>query len=63
MDANASVGQVRAWLEAAGHAGAVALLADSARTAAQAAAALGCEVAQIAKSLIFAAGGNPGGPL
>jgi prolyl-tRNA editing enzyme YbaK/EbsC (Cys-tRNA(Pro) deacylase) len=58
MDANASVAQVRAWLEAAGHAGEVVMLADSARTAAQAAAALGCEVAQIAKSLIFAADGR-----
>ena len=36
------------------------MLADSARTAAQAAAALGCEVAQIAKSLVFAAAGGRG---
>jgi prolyl-tRNA editing enzyme YbaK/EbsC (Cys-tRNA(Pro) deacylase) len=58
MDANASVGQVRAWLAAAGHLGQVVTLADSARTAAEAAAALGCQVAQIAKSLIFAASGR-----
>jgi prolyl-tRNA editing enzyme YbaK/EbsC (Cys-tRNA(Pro) deacylase) len=61
MDANASVGQVRAWLAAAGHPGQVVTLADSARTAAEAAAALGCEVAQIAKSLIFATSGDPPG--
>jgi prolyl-tRNA editing enzyme YbaK/EbsC (Cys-tRNA(Pro) deacylase) len=60
MDANASVGQVRAWLAAAGHPGQVVTLADSARTAAEAAAALGCQVAQIAKSLIFAAASGSG---
>ena len=34
-------------------------LADSARTAAEAAAALGCEVGAIASSLVFAADGEP----
>jgi prolyl-tRNA editing enzyme YbaK/EbsC (Cys-tRNA(Pro) deacylase) len=34
-------------------------LADSTRTAAEAAAAVGCEVAQIVKSLVFVADGKP----
>ncbi|MFF8430633.1 YbaK/EbsC family protein [Streptomyces sp. NPDC016566] len=34
-------------------------LPDSARTAAEAAAALGCEVAAIANSLVFVSGGEP----
>lgn len=34
-------------------------LADSTRTAAEAAAAVGCEVAQIVKSLVFVAAGEP----
>ncbi len=37
----------------------VLVLPDSARTAAQAAAALGCEVGAIANSLLFDAGGQP----
>ena len=39
--------------------GAVRVLPDSARTAAQAAAALGCEVGAIANSLLFDAAGAP----
>jgi prolyl-tRNA editing enzyme YbaK/EbsC (Cys-tRNA(Pro) deacylase) len=37
----------------------VRVLADSTRTAADAAAAVGCEVGQIVKSLVFVAGGEP----
>ena len=37
----------------------VVTLSDSARTAAQAAAALGCEVGQIVKSLVFVRDGEP----
>ena len=37
----------------------VVTLTDSARTAAQAAAALGCEVGQIVKSLVFVRDGEP----
>jgi prolyl-tRNA editing enzyme YbaK/EbsC (Cys-tRNA(Pro) deacylase) len=37
----------------------VVTLTDSTRTAAQAAAALGCEVGQIAKSLVFVRDGEP----
>lgn len=36
-----------------GHSGEVTMLSDSARTAAEAAAALGCSVAEIAKSIVF----------
>jgi len=36
-----------------GHSGEVRMLADSARTAAEAAAALGCSVGEIAKSIVF----------
>ena len=39
--------------------GEVRVLPDSARTAAQAASALGCDVGAIANSLIFDAGGEP----
>lgn len=42
-----------AALERLGHDEAVVLLDDSARTAAEAAAGLGCEVAEIAKSIVF----------
>ncbi len=48
-----AVARVRAALVAAGVEGEVRELADSTRTAADAAAALGCEVAQIVKSLVF----------
>ena len=46
-------------LEAAGLRSQVRVLADSTRTAAEAAAALGCEVGAIASSLVFLADGEP----
>jgi prolyl-tRNA editing enzyme YbaK/EbsC (Cys-tRNA(Pro) deacylase) len=50
----------RAALESAGAAGEIVRLAATARTSADAAAAIGCTVAQIAKSLVFrAASGLP----
>ena len=48
-----SVERVRAALLAGGHADTIALAPAGARTAADAAAAMGCDVAQIVKSLIF----------
>lgn len=54
-----SVSNVVAALRAAGSAGQVRLLDDSARTAAEAAAALGCDVGAIANSLVFTADGDP----
>ena len=57
---NASTQLVQTYLHRVGHRGEIVMLADSARTAAQAAAALGCEVAQIAKSLVFAAADGHG---
>jgi len=50
--------RVQAALEAAGSAAKVRVLDDSARTAADAASALGVEVGQIAKSLVFMVGGT-----
>ncbi len=50
---------VQATLASAGSAAEVRVLADSARTAADAAAALGVDVDQIVKSLVFAADGEP----
>ncbi|KAA0965972.1 YbaK/EbsC family protein [Sporosarcina sp. ANT_H38] len=49
----ASVQQVQGKLLELGHPNDVVKLTDSARTAQEAANALGCEVAQIAKSIIF----------
>lgn len=46
-------------LRAAGAHGSVRMLDDSARTAAEAAAALGVEIGQITNSLIFVADGEP----
>ncbi|MFD9126336.1 YbaK/EbsC family protein [Kitasatospora sp. NPDC059571] len=46
-------------LAAAGVAAAIRVLPDSARTAAEAAAALGCEVGAIANSLVFVCDGAP----
>jgi prolyl-tRNA editing enzyme YbaK/EbsC (Cys-tRNA(Pro) deacylase) len=51
-----SVERVRAALVAAGHADSVQAFPEGTRSAAEAAAAVGCEVAQIAKSIIFRAG-------
>jgi prolyl-tRNA editing enzyme YbaK/EbsC (Cys-tRNA(Pro) deacylase) len=54
-----SVVRVTARLAELGVRGAVRVLDDSARTAAQAAAQLGVDVAQIANSLVFSADGTP----
>lgn len=54
-----SVERVRAALRAAGHADSVAAFPDGTRSAAEAAAAVGCDVAQIAKSIVFRAGERP----
>lgn len=50
-----SATRVQEYLAARGHALRVVELADSTRTAADAARAIGCEVAQIVKSLVFRA--------
>jgi prolyl-tRNA editing enzyme YbaK/EbsC (Cys-tRNA(Pro) deacylase) len=54
-----SVVRVRSALDAAGARGKIRHLDESARTAKDAAAALGIEVGQIASSLIFMAAGEP----
>ncbi len=54
-----SVARVRAALRAAGHPDAVEEFPEGTRTAADAAAAIGCTVAGIAKSLVFRAGDAP----
>ncbi len=51
-----SVMRVRAALRAAGHPDTVRAFPEGTRTAADAAAAIGCSVAQIAKSIVFRAG-------
>jgi prolyl-tRNA editing enzyme YbaK/EbsC (Cys-tRNA(Pro) deacylase) len=51
-----SVERVRAALLAAGHADTIRAFPEGTRTAADAAAAIGCDVAQIAKSIVFRAG-------
>ncbi len=53
MPLKASAQKVQDALRAAGFANAVVELPDSARTAQEAAAAVGCEVGQIVKSLVF----------
>jgi prolyl-tRNA editing enzyme YbaK/EbsC (Cys-tRNA(Pro) deacylase) len=50
------VQRVRAALLAAGHPDSIVAFPAGTRTAADAAAAVGCEVAQIAKSIVFRAG-------
>jgi prolyl-tRNA editing enzyme YbaK/EbsC (Cys-tRNA(Pro) deacylase) len=55
-DPNSSVDRVRAALLSAGHADTIAEFPDGTRTAADAAAAVGCTVAQIAKSIVLRAG-------
>lgn len=57
MHANAEL--VAQALTAAGAKGEVRILADAVRTARDAAAALGCEPAAIANSLVFLAGSTP----
>jgi prolyl-tRNA editing enzyme YbaK/EbsC (Cys-tRNA(Pro) deacylase) len=51
-----SVERVRAALLAAGHADTITAFPEGTRSAADAAAAVGCDVAQIAKSIVFRAG-------
>jgi prolyl-tRNA editing enzyme YbaK/EbsC (Cys-tRNA(Pro) deacylase) len=51
-----SVQRVRAALVAAGHPDSIVAFPTGTRTATDAAAAVGCEVAQIAKSIVFRAG-------
>jgi prolyl-tRNA editing enzyme YbaK/EbsC (Cys-tRNA(Pro) deacylase) len=51
-----SVERVRAALLAAGHPDTIAAFPEGTRSAAEAAAAVGCAVAQIAKSIVFRAG-------
>lgn len=57
--ATGSVERVRAALRAAGHPDTVTAFPAGTRTAADAAAAVGCEVAQIAKSIVFRSGARP----
>ena len=59
MNGSESVARVAAVLAERGHAHAPRMLADSARTAQEAADALGIVPAQIASSLIFLADGEP----
>ena len=56
MSADASLARVRAALLAAGHPDTIAAFPAGTRTAADAASAVGCSVAQIAKSIVFRAG-------
>ena len=51
-----SVERVRAALTSAGHPDTIAMFPDGTRTAQDAANAVGCAVAQIAKSIVFRAG-------
>jgi prolyl-tRNA editing enzyme YbaK/EbsC (Cys-tRNA(Pro) deacylase) len=53
---NTPVERVRAALRAAGHDDAVLVFPAGTRTSADAAAAIGCSIAQIAKSIVFRAG-------
>lgn len=55
-DPNNSIERVRAALLKAGHQDTIAEFPDGTRTAADAAAAVGCTVAQIAKSIVLRAG-------
>ena len=57
-DGGGSVDRVRAALLAARHPDTITAFPAGTRTAAEAAAAVGCTVAQIAKSIIFRAGGR-----
>ncbi len=53
------VERVRAALRALGHAADVMVMPESTHTAAMAAAAAGCELGQIVKTLVVLAGGRP----
>jgi prolyl-tRNA editing enzyme YbaK/EbsC (Cys-tRNA(Pro) deacylase) len=57
--ASGSVERVRAALRAAGHGADILEFAASTKTAADAAAAVGCAVAQIAKSILLRSGDRP----
>jgi len=54
-----SVERVRAALITAGHPDTITLFPTSTRTVADAAAAVGCTIAQIAKSIVFRSGEKP----
>ncbi len=56
MSGQGSVDRVRAALQRAGHPDTITVFPAGTRTAAEAAAAVGCTVAQIAKSIVFRAG-------
>ncbi len=56
--APSAIARVRAALQAAGHPDTITEFPAGTRTAADAAAAVGCAVAQIAKSIVFRAGGT-----
>ena len=58
-DADGSVARVRDALLAAGHEDTIETFPGGTRTAEDAAAAVGCTVAQIAKSMIFRSGDRP----
>ena len=59
MSGTSSVERVRAALLAAGHPDSIRAFPEGTRSAAEAAAAVGCDVAQIAKSIVFRAGPKP----
>jgi prolyl-tRNA editing enzyme YbaK/EbsC (Cys-tRNA(Pro) deacylase) len=59
MPPQSAVERVRAALLAAGHPDTITEFPSGTRTAADAAAAIGCDVAQIAKSIVFRAGDRP----
>jgi len=58
MSGSSSVERVRAALLAAGHPDTIEAFPEGTRSAADAAAAIGCAVAQIAKSIVCRAGGR-----
>ena len=57
-----SIERVRAALLAAGHADTIEAFPEGTRSAAEAAAAVGCAVAQIAKSIVFRGVSDPADP-
>ncbi len=59
MSASSSVDRVRAALLAAGHPDSIRTFPAGTRSAAEAAAAVGCDIAAIAKSVVFRAGPRP----